>query len=45
MVLDWMTRMRVPEQEHILGDNEFVFENSKLEMPIGYLKSSVVLFY
>mgnify|MGYP007073707773 CR=1 FL=1 len=39
-----MTRMRAPGEEHNQEDNEFVFGNSELEMPIGYLKSSVVLY-
>lgn len=44
MVPAWVTRMRAPGKEHILGDKEFGFGNSELEMPIDYTTiSSVVL--
>lgn len=45
MVLAWMTRMRIQGEEHIVRDDEFVFGNSELEMPVGHVKSSVILFY
>lgn len=35
MVPAWVTRMRT-RKEHILGDKEFGFGNSELEMPIDY---------